>query len=275
MYGNYSLSMPVLSLLTKHGIICHCLDYYGNYLGAYYPKDNRNISKLVLLQYELVNNKKELEKFQLMSTKEYYRTGVSLLRYYKRKGHNINIPKIILHKNHNIMEAHNKQQYYKSLDELLMEFNYKFEKRTYRPPHNIVNSLMSFLNALLYKDILNIIYRRGLDPKISFTHAINNRRPHALEYDIADFIRPVIVDRLIIKLLKKNKIKTEMFDTSKGYYLKQIYIKEMILYYQKFMEDTYGYTFGNFNGYQLINYYIEQIQLYLKERTKIRGARLK
>lgn len=274
LYGQYSLSMSVLSLLSKHGIVCHCFNYYGNYLGTYYPTDQRNISRLLVKQYELASDNKQLLRFQKMVVKEFCKTGLSLLKYYKRKGYNVDIPQMVVHEIPRIMEAHNKQLYYVALNQIVEALGFNFEKRSYRPPHNVVNSLMSFFNALLYKDILNSLYRRGLDPKISFTHAINNRRAHALEYDLADFIRPVLVDRLIITLLNRKKITEEMFDSQKGYYLKSAYIKHVIGHYQAFMQEDYGYTFGMMSGYQLINAHIDQLQLYLKEKVPMKGAKL-
>lgn len=275
VYGQYSLTTSVLALFAKHGIVCHCFNYYGNYIGTYYPMDNRNISRLLVSQYALVSNKKQLLKFQKMAVREFCKTGQSLLRYYKRKGVSVSVPKMITNEQPLIMEALNKQQYYVSLENIFKIYGYIFEKRSYRPPHNIVNSLMSFFNAMLYKDILNGLYRFGLDPKISMTHAISTRRAHALEYDLSDFLRPVLVDRLIITLLKKNKVTEDMFQTDNGYYLKSTYIKELIQYYQHFMQEEYGYTFGSLTGYQLINEHIRQFQVYLKDGTPMKGARLR
>lgn len=116
LYGQYSLSMSVLSLLTKHGIVCHCFNYYGNYLGTYYPTDRRNISRLLVKQYELASDDTMLLRFQKMVVREFCKTGLSFLKYYKRKGYDIKIPKMVEHDIPRIMETHNKQLYYASFD---------------------------------------------------------------------------------------------------------------------------------------------------------------
>jgi CRISPR-associated protein Cas1 len=114
------------------------------------------------------------------------------------------------------MEALNKQNYYKIWHELCSYYSFYFEYRSYKPPHNELNSIMSFMYGLIYKDIIQSIYKQGLDPRLSFNHAINNRRNSALEYDISDYIKPILVDRLIFRLIRSKKIQIHDFDPKTG-----------------------------------------------------------
>ena len=46
----------------------------------------------------------------------------------------------------------------------------QFEKRVMHPPDNMINSLISFVNTLIYTKVLGEIYHTQLNPTISYLH---------------------------------------------------------------------------------------------------------
>ena len=86
----------------------------------------------------------------------------------------------------------------------------KFEKRVMHPPDNMINSLISFVNTLIYTKVLSEIYHTQLNPTISYLHEPGVRR-FSLSLDIAEVFKPLIGDRLIFSLLNRKQITEDSF----------------------------------------------------------------
>lgn len=78
------------------------------------------------------------------------------------------------------------------------------------PPDNMLNSLISFVNSLIYSKTLTEIYHTQLNPTISYLHEPGSRR-YSLCLDISEIFKPLIGDRLIFSLLNKNQITENSF----------------------------------------------------------------
>lgn len=70
------------------------------------------------------------------------------------------------------------------------------------PPDNMINSLISFVNTLIYTKVLSEIYHTQLNPTISYLHEPGVRR-FSLSLDIAEVFKPLIGDRLIFTVKSK------------------------------------------------------------------------
>jgi CRISPR-associated protein Cas1 len=94
-------------------------------------------------------------------------------------------------------------------------------KRVYNPPNNPINSLLSFLNSLMYATVVSEIYRTSLHPGIAFLHEPQSRR-YSLALDLSEIMKPVIVDRLLGSLWNKGEIKdSDFLPHSNGIILKE------------------------------------------------------
>jgi CRISPR-associated protein Cas1 len=100
--------------------------------------------------------------------------------------------------------------YYQSFDGILPD-KFSFEKRTRQPPENMVNSLISFANSLVYSNTLSEIYNTQLNPSISYLHEPFERR-FSLSLDISEIFKPFIGDRVIFKLLNKGMLAEDHFE---------------------------------------------------------------
>jgi CRISPR-associated protein Cas1 len=80
----------------------------------------------------------------------------------------------------------------------------------------MVNALISFGNSLTYTATLSEIYVTQLNPTISYLHEPSTRR-FSLSLDISEIFKPVLVDKLIFKLLNTKMLDEKDFDEGLGY----------------------------------------------------------
>ena len=135
------------------------------------------------------------------------------------------------------IEGNIRQTYYAAFDIILDDFN--MGPRTKQPPENEVNALISFGNMMCYVETLRAIHQTQLNPTISFLHAPGERR-FSLCLDISEIFKPIIVDRVIFKVLNKHTLNSSHFDRKLNKCLlnergKKIFVKAM--------EERYDETF--------------------------------
>jgi CRISPR-associated protein Cas1 len=90
-----------------------------------------------------------------------------------------------------------------------------FGGRAYHPPPDPVNALLSFGYTLLLNDLLGAVYRIGLDPDVGFYHALDYGRP-SLALDLEEEFRPVLVDRLVLRLVREGAVEPGDFAAAEG-----------------------------------------------------------
>ena len=87
---------------------------------------------------------------------------------------------------------------------------FRFATRTRRPPRDPVNSLLSFIYALLSHDCASALAAVGLDPGVGYLHVDRPGRP-SLALDLMEEFRPALADRLVLALVNRGQV------TSKGF----------------------------------------------------------
>ena len=107
------------------------------------------------------------------------------------------------------VEGNIRKQYYAAWN-IIINQEISFEKRVMHPPDNMINSLISFVNTLIYTKVLGELYRTQLNPTISYLHEPGERR-FSLSLDFAEVFKPLIGDRLIFSLLNRNQITENSF----------------------------------------------------------------
>jgi CRISPR-associated protein Cas1 len=168
---------------------------------------------------------------------------LQVIRYYRNRGKELTETEdAILELANNIqgcntieelmaIEGNIREYYYGAFDIIIDNPDFVFEKRSKRPPKNYLNTLISFGNSMMYTVALSEIYKTHLDPRIGFLHATNFRR-FTLNLDVAEIFKPIIVDRLIFTLVKKNMITEGDFEkTTKGILLTE---KGRMVFLQQF-----------------------------------------
>lgn len=232
LFGEVRLNTSCLNYAGKLKIPIHFFDYYGHYTGSFYPKEG-NIAGRILIKQVLFSEDKEK---RLEIAKEILKSAVHNiqrnLRYYEEKQKVLRDEKKEIEK----LRAHldeastiemlmgvegNIRKYYYDTWNTIVKQDIKFEKRVRRPPDNMINTLISFINSLIYTTVLSEIYKTYLNPTISFLHEPGMRR-FSLCLDIAEIFKPLIGDRMIFSLLNKNMITEDDFEED----LNMCYLKE-------------------------------------------------
>lgn len=227
VFGEIDLNKRVLEFLANNHIPIHLFNYYGYYVGTFYPREYLNSGIITLSQAKHFLD----PNLRLYLAKSFLFGGltniVTNLDYYRRtkssqiKVYIEDIKELIktIDQQDSIaalmsIEGKSREIYYSAF-EIFIE-NFDFEKRTRRPPHNPLNAMISFGNALLYTTVLSEIYNTYLDPRIGYLHETNTRR-FTLNLDIAEVFKPVIVDRVIFSLINRGQIKEKHFEKDVGY----------------------------------------------------------
>lgn len=109
---------------------------------------------------------------------------------------------------------------------------WRFEKRTRRPPKDPSNALLSFGYSLLTQNMMTALEIVGLDPYDGFLHADVYGRP-ALALDLMEEFRSLIVDSLLITLTKKRilSISDLVAEPNGAIYLKPHALKKFLSQY--------------------------------------------
>ena len=90
------------------------------------------------------------------------------------------------------------------------EPQFDFAARNRRPPRDPVNALLSFLYAMLTKDLLVTLVGIGFDPYLGFYHQPRYGRP-ALALDLMEEFRPLIADSVVIGLINNGEVRPSDF----------------------------------------------------------------
>ena len=107
------------------------------------------------------------------------------------------------------IEGNIRKSYYSAWN-VIVDQEINFDKRVMHPPDNMINSLISYVNSLVYSKVLSEIYKTQLNPTISYLHEPGVRR-FSLCLDISEVFKPLIGDRLIFSLLNRRQITEDSF----------------------------------------------------------------
>lgn len=101
--------------------------------------------------------------------------------------------------------------YFGRLDHLLKsDQGFSFQGRNRRPPKDPVNAVLSYLYAVLAKDMFVSLLAVGFDPYLGFYHQPKYGRP-ALALDMMEEFRPVIADSTAINLFNNRELSLKDF----------------------------------------------------------------
>lgn len=231
-FGELSLNTKLLDFLSQKNVPVHFFNYYDYYSGSYYPREELNSGYLVVNQVKYYDDPSKRMTIareivsaasdNILRNLKYYKNRVDGLEPYigsieeeQEKFPSADNPFKLMG-----VEGRIRDIYYESFNEIL-ELDEPFEKRVKQPPDNMINTLISFGNSMLYSTCLSEIYRTQLNPLISFLHEPGERR-YSLSLDVSEIFKPIIVDRIIFKLLNSNMLKDSDFEKDLNYcYLKE------------------------------------------------------
>lgn len=87
--------------------------------------------------------------------------------------------------------------------------------RNRRPPKDPINALLSFVYALLVKELVIATRAVGFDPLLGFFHTPRYGRP-SLALDLAEEFRPIIGDSVVMTLVNNGEVASSSFISRAG-----------------------------------------------------------
>lgn len=240
IFGEVDFNSKAINFLSQNNITIHVFNYYGFYTGSFYPKEYLQSGFLVVKQVEKYIKPDERIKIAMEFIKASSFNILKNLKYYERKKDLSGFIERIEAERAKIDEVKNIQElmgiegrirdiYYDAF-KVITDGKFEFSKRKKNPPDNAMNALISFGNSLMYSTVLSEIYHTQLNPTVSYLHEPGQRR-FSLSLDISEIFKPIIVDRLIFKMINENMIKEDDFLEDLNYcYLdekgKKLFVKE-------------------------------------------------
>jgi CRISPR-associated protein Cas1 len=103
------------------------------------------------------------------------------------------------------------EAYFARLNYLLKESQvFSFQNRNRRPPKDPVNAVLSYLYAILAKEMFVTLLAVGFDPYLGVYHRPRYGRP-ALALDMMEEFRPLIADSTALMLFNNEELKEKDF----------------------------------------------------------------
>lgn len=219
--GEMNFNTSLINFLSQQNVAIHFFNYYDFYTGTFYPREKYVSGHLLVKQVEhYLDEQKRLtiaQKFIDSASDNIYRN----LRYYNSRGKDVSEQMELISdlqmqigKSQSVeelmgVEGNIRKIYYTAWNTIVdQEIN--FDKRVKRPPDNMINTLISFVNTLVYTKVLGEIYQTQLNPTVSYLHVPGTRR-FSLSLDISEVFKPIIADRLIFSLLNRKQITEKSF----------------------------------------------------------------
>jgi CRISPR-associated protein Cas1 len=88
--------------------------------------------------------------------------------------------------------------------------DFRFHKRSRRPPMDRINALLSYAYSILALDMRSALEAVGLDPFVGYLHSERPGRP-ALALDLMEEFRAPVADRMVLSLVNLRQVNPSSF----------------------------------------------------------------
>ncbi len=226
LHGQIDFNTRLMSFLNRQGVAMHVFGWEDYYAGSILPTRGQTSGRTVVKQvraYDNAEHRRQLAAEFVTGSIHNMRTNVV---YYDNRDRDLATEITELESAatrvdttlpvNELMgvEATARKAYYSAFNEILPA-EFRLEKREYNPPPNEINSLISFGNSMVYANCVSAIRATALDPTISYLHEPGERR-FSLSLDLADLFKPILADRVLFRLINRQQLTQDDFDTELG-----------------------------------------------------------
>jgi len=241
VFGEMDFNTKFFNFMSQQVVMIHIFNYYGFYAGSFIPREALLSGDVIVkqvkaftkpsIQMVLARELIDSAVDNILKNLAYYRNRGKDLQEYEQAIKTLKMQIPFTKTTNELMgfEGQIRQIYYSAFP-IIIDQEIEFEKRVRRPPDNMLNTLISFGNSLLYTTTLSEIYHTQLNPTISFLHKPGYRR-YSLALDISEIFKPILVDRIIFRVLNKKMITEKDFEKDLNFcYMKEkakkVFLKE-------------------------------------------------
>ncbi|MCR1960681.1 CRISPR-associated endonuclease Cas1 [Thomasclavelia cocleata] len=278
-FNDITLNKRVLGILNTYSISIFFFNYYGDYIGRFTPKKYSD-GKIIVNQVNSYCSEQRIYIARRIVQTE-IKNVLALLKYYDKKYHllhhiieDINKYLIKLEEVETIeklflLEAQVKKIYYSSFDLIIKNPNFIFKQRSFYPPLNEINALLSYGYAILYANVLSDIDRSPLLPQISYLHSLS-KQSDSLQFDLADMMKPIFIDRLILRMINRQQFNKSHFEYKENgvCYLNKDGIKIFLNEYEILMEKSIKIGERYYSYRNIITREVYKLSNYIEGKSK-------
>ncbi len=223
-FSHVTFNTSLVNFLAEKAIPVHFFNYYGSYTSTLMHEAPNQNGKVLLAQVSLYQDNAKRVELSKAIIRGAIHNMERLIAYYKTRNQELPLETFDFKRlNRQLefmdsiegvmgIEGNIRNHFYSELDKILMA-NLRILERTYHPPRNPANALLSFLNTLLYSQVMQEIIKTPLNPTIGFLHEAGRQR-YPLIYDLTEVFRPLISEQLMVSLIRKRIIKEADFEES-------------------------------------------------------------
>jgi len=227
IFGNIAITAPALTWLMTENIDVIFSTQHGKYRGRVVGTSSGH-SKLRRLQYRRVDSPLFAANTARAIVKAKLHNSRTLLQRYQRKLDKPELQTAINRLAEIIARAERSQTvnslrgsegigaavYFQAFQHLFKYPEFRFGKRTRRPPTDPTNVLLSFGYTLLAHQIESAVEMVGLDPHLGTLHADAYNRP-SMALDVMEEFRSIIVDSVVLRCINSQLITLKNFSEQK------------------------------------------------------------
>lgn len=218
-FDNVDINTSAVSLLSRHGVIIHVLDHYGNYAGGITPAEDMSSALVLRRQVALTAD----DQARLTVGRDLVATTAANIRW-ALVTDLLDAPLAKLHDQlpgcadaDQLMgaEGNFRRTAWGVLDTMLPPW-LRLDGRSRRPPANAGNAFISYVNSITYARVLTALRCTPLHPALGFLHSDTDRRRNTLALDLAEPFKPLFAERLLRRAAAHKTLRPSDFESEVG-----------------------------------------------------------